>query len=391
MKSMKRILGLLVLGTAALMAEDEQNPPAPATAAPAAPAPTPQAKFGNFTWKGIKLSGVADGYYSKAFNNPSTGNNQLRNFDADANSWDLNMLKFNIEKSAEPWGFRVDLGMGKAFTIFQLTEPTRRVDQLEPVMQAFVSFKPKQWKGVQVDFGKFFTSAGAELTDSNLVWNYSRAYLYANGPYYHVGLRVTAPITKEFTAGFQVLNGWNNVVDNNRGKTLGFTGVYTKGKYTYSNVYYVGPEKFKPLKGVRHFWDQVLAVNVTDKFSTYLNFDLGFDRGAVEPVTTGAKNGTAKFNALGWAYRYQINKRFAFANRYEYYYDGSGYITGQAQTLKEATFTFETKLAEGLLTRLEYRNDNSNKPYWVRETGKTLGKNMPTFTIGLIGFFGPKS
>jgi len=379
-----RTLGAVLLG-ASLMSGQTQSAPAPD------PAPTPQAQFNNFTWKGIKLSGVADGYYSKAFNNPFTGVNQVRNFDIDANAWDLNMLKFAIEKSAEPVGFRLDLGMGKAFTIFQLSEPTRRVDQLEPVMQAYVSFKPKGWKGVQVDFGKFFTSAGGELTETHLGWNYSRAFLYANGPYFHAGLRVTAPVTKEFTAGFQVLNGWNNVADNNGGKTLGLTGVYTKGKVTYSNVYYVGPEKIKGLPGMRHFWDQVVTVNVNDKFSTYVNFDLGWDRGAVAPAAVGGKAGTAHWNGLAWAYRYQFNKFLAFANRYEYYHDRDGFITGQGQTLKEATFTMEVKFFDGLLSRFEYRNDWSNLPYYAKEAGRPLGKTQPTFVVGLVGYFGPKS
>jgi len=43
------------------------------------------------------------------------------------------------------------------------------------------------------------------------------------------------------------------------------------------------------------------------------------------------------------------------------------------------------------LTRFEYRNDWSNQPYFIRETGKTLGKTQPTFLIGLVGYFGPKS
>lgn len=32
-----------------------------------------------------------------------------------------------------------------------------------------------------MDFGKFYTSAGAELTETHLNWNYSRSLIYANG------------------------------------------------------------------------------------------------------------------------------------------------------------------------------------------------------------------
>lgn len=377
---MKRFLttGCILVAMAGLaMGEEEQAAQAPAT-----PAPTPQASVGNFTWKGIKLFGWGDFYGLNNLNNPELGVNQQRSFDFKADKWDLNMVKFAIDKSAEPVGFRFDVGFGRAFEVFQLTEPTRRVDQLEPIMQGYVSFKPKAWKGMQVDFGKFFTSAGAELTETNLGWNYSRSLIYNNGPFFHFGLRTTMPIHPNFTFGVQVVNGWNNVADNNSGKTLGFTGVYTKGKISYANSYYTGPEKFKNNKGWRNFWDQVLTINVNDKFSTYLNFDIAGDR--------QLDGTTSKWHTLGWAYRYQFSKKWAFANRYEYYNDMAGFITGTAQTIKEATFTLEHKFFDGFLTRFEYRNDWSNKQFFSREAGKPLGKSMSTFLIGFVGYFGPK-
>jgi hypothetical protein len=367
---------VLTASTLLAQADAQQN-------AQPAPQAQPQAAVSNFTWKGIKLSGVLDGYYSASFNDPAGEKNQLRNFDIDANKMGLNMLKFTVERSPEPVGFRFDLGFGKAFEIFQISEPTRRVDQLEPVMQAFLSFKPKSWKGVQVDFGKFYTSAGAEVTETHLNWNYSRALLYANGPYFHFGLRTTVPLHKNFTAGVQVVNGWNNVADNNSGKTLGFTGALTKGKVTWANVYYVGPEKTKTSEAFRHFWDQVLLINVTSKFSTYLNFDLGVERQIQAPAS--------KFYGLAWAYRYQLTNKIAFANRWEAYRDAAGFITGTKQTLKEGTFTGEFKLFDGLLTRFEFRNDWSDQPFFERATGKPFSKSQRTFVIGLVGYFGPKS
>ena len=32
------------------------------------------------------------------------------------------------------------------------------------------------------------------------------------------------PIGKVFTGGVQIVNGWNNIEDNNSGKTMGFVG-----------------------------------------------------------------------------------------------------------------------------------------------------------------------
>ena len=38
-------------------------------------------------------------------------------------------------------------------------------------------------------------------------------------PYYHFGVRTIIPIGKVFTGGVQVVQGWNNIYDNNSGKT----------------------------------------------------------------------------------------------------------------------------------------------------------------------------
>jgi hypothetical protein len=82
---------------------------APATTsdpAPAAPAP--------WTVGSIKITGLIDGYYSKNFGNPASGNNVLRNFDVKANSLTLNMTKISLTHDADPIGFTLDVGFGRA-------------------------------------------------------------------------------------------------------------------------------------------------------------------------------------------------------------------------------------------------------------------------------------
>lgn len=386
---MKRLALLSTL--AGMLSVYAQTPPAttPAatpttTPAPATPPADEKKPFNNWTWKGIKLSGVADGYFSNNFDDPASGKNFIRNFDTEADSGDLNMLKFAIERSAEPVGFRFDVGFGRAFDIFAISEPTTRVrPQLDQILQGYVSVKPASWKGLQIDVGKFYTSAGAELTETHLNWNYSRAYLYANGPYYHFGIRATAPVTKSLSMGVQLINGWNNVADQNSAKTVGITALYTKGKVTLGQNYYVGAEKPKPFKGVRNFSDTVLTVNTTPWHSFYVNYDIGRE-------SFGGAQDAALFQGVSFANRFAVGKHFALAPRVEVYKDSKGFITGAAQTLKEFTMTGEVKFFDGLLTRLEWRRDWSNVAYFDRPTGIPLGKTQTTVLVGIVGYFGPK-
>ncbi|MEO6982964.1 MAG: outer membrane beta-barrel protein, partial [Edaphobacter sp.] len=215
-------IGIILTGRPA-QAQDASPPTPPSSYAPAA---APEAAPASI-WSvgGIDFSGLVDGYYNLNANHPpdSSNGNQLRNFDYNANAFSLNMAKLTMSHDPDPVGLRIDLGFGKAFNEILSSEP-----DFKHLEQAYVSWKPARGKGFEADFGEFVTSAGAEVIETKDNWNYSRSLLFSLAiPYYHVGLRTSMPITKSFTGGVQVVNGWNNFSDNNSGKTIGLTGVYT--------------------------------------------------------------------------------------------------------------------------------------------------------------------
>jgi hypothetical protein len=381
----------------------------PQTAAPAA-APAPAAPAAPPTWSvgPIDFSGLVDGYYSFNANHPNPNTNQLRNFDYDANSFSLNMIKLSLSHTADPVGFRVDLGFGKAFSIFNGLQGTPTVclyacpaptgDSINDthLEQAYVSWVPAKGKGFEADFGQFVTSAGAEVIETMNNWNYSRSILFAYMiPYYHMGLRTSYPITKKETIGFQVVNGWNNITDNNAGKTIGLTSLYTAPKYNWAVNYYVGPENTGTDKGYRNLIDTTLNLTPTAKslakWTAYLNYDYVQNRNA---TTTNSINYTKSSlyhqQGIAVAAHYQATGTIAFAGRYEYIADESGQITGHTKAgLDEFTLTGEYKMAAGLLGRLEYRRDSTDNNFFVKGTSK-LVKAQSTLELGIVAFFGPK-
>lgn len=356
-------------GTLIQAQDTSQSAPPPAATAPAAPA-----------WSAgpIKFSGLVDGYYSLNFNHPASGSNLYRNFDVMANQFSLNMARLTLEHDPDPVGFKLDLGFGKAYKVFHSAEPGG--DIMDWVPQAYVSLKPTQMNGTQFDFGKFYTSAGAEPTETHLNWNYSRSLIYALGPYYHMGMRVTQPLNDKFTVGFQLLNGWNNVEDNNTGKTIGVTTALTTSKVSWFSNYYTGPEKTGTNEGKRNFFDTVVLLTPSEKANFYVNFDYG-----TEKYVGG---GSQDWIAVAGAARFQLTDRFALSPRLEYYYDKEGWATGEQQKLKEFTFTAEYKMVEGLLARAEYRRDWSGQAVFERGAGGVF-KNQTTLLVGVVAFFGP--
>jgi hypothetical protein len=369
----------LLAGTVFGQQPADQTPaqtPAPAPAATTAPPAAPSA----FTHFGTDFSFLFDGYVDANFNHPDSGYNQLRNFDFRADTLHVNMGKITIDHSPAPIGFHVDVGFGQTFDAIHASD--RAPDAFKYFEQAYVSFKPKSWHGVEVDAGEFVTSAGAEVIETNGNWNYSRSLLFSWAiPYYHFGVRTSFPVGPHFTGGFQVVQGWNNVYDNNSGKTFGFNGAYAWKKVTWTNVYYVGPENTRTNKGIRHLYDTTVLVNQTDKLSYYLNFDYG------QNGIAGAS--AAKWAGIAGAMRYQTGKKTAIASRLEYFNDVDGFSTGVAQAVKEFTLTGEYKMTGWLMARGEFRTDWSDQPFFEKQHGQS-SKTQPTALLGIVAFLGPK-
>jgi len=356
---------------------------APAAAAPAAP-----------TWSvgPMDISGMIDGYYSYNANQPTVDANgqinDLYNFNDKTDQFNLSAAKFSLNHDPDPVGAHVDFIYGRTNDLINAA-PTNSssADQLNYIEQAFLSVKPPKAKGFELDFGKFVTSAGAEVIEAKDNWNYSRSLLFVNAiPYWHFGARSSLPVTKTETIGFQLFNGWNNVSKNNGGISGAFTSALTKPKYAWSANYLVGPENNNTAYGIRNLFDTTLLLTPPGKFNAYINFDFGTNRDA---LSAQGDNKLNKWTGAAIAVHGQVTPTSAISGRVEYFDDPDGFQTGTRQNIAEATGTYEYKWAAGLMARVELRDDFSNQQVFHR--GATdMTRNQFTTTFALIAFFGPK-
>jgi Putative beta-barrel porin-2, OmpL-like. bbp2 len=369
------------------------EPPAQTPAPPAAPAGQPVWSVG---W--IDLSGYIDGYYSYNVNRPSqTANgqtNDLYNFNDKTDQFNLSAAKLTLNHDPDPFGVHVDIIFGRTNALIHSTSDNSTVDYLE---QAYVSAKPSSasWHGTEFDFGQFVTSAGAEVIEAKDDWNYSRSLLFSWAiPYYHFGLRSSVPVTKTWTAGLQLVNGWNDVNNNNGGVTFGLTSALTKPKYGWALNYYTGPQNFNTQQGYRNLIDTTITLTPTAKISAYLNYDYGQNRSAAQTIK-GANGpvylpeASPHWQGGAFALRGQVATKSALAGRFEYFSDNQGYQTGARQDVKEFTGTYEYKWLAGVLTRVEYRRDWSTVDYFHKGNSE-LVPAQTTLTASIIAFFGPK-
>src|SRR6267378_3989373 len=182
------------------------------------------------------VSGFVDGYYQVNFNHPFGGNGTasggpgFRAFDFRDKTISLNMVELILDKAPDAsgpagrTGYHVSLGFGDAMnTVNSAENPAVGRGFAQYLKEAYFSYLAPLGKGLQVDVGKFVTPMGAEVIESKDNWNYSRGLLFTYAiPFYHFGARAKYTFNDKYNVTGFVVNGWNNIVDNNSGKTYGF-------------------------------------------------------------------------------------------------------------------------------------------------------------------------
>jgi hypothetical protein len=360
-----------------------------------------------------------DGYYAYNFNNPVGRVNLLRAYDVLSNEFSLNQASVVVDHPPDPatgrrWGGRLDLQFGQATDTLQgnpANEPRPQI--YRNIFQAYGTYIIPVGKGINIDFGKWGSSLGIEGNYSKDQINYSRAYWFDFLPFYHMGVRVSAPISDRFTLNYWVVNGTNQVEATNgfKDELFGFIAKLSKNTVWTMN-YYLGQEhpdrtvvpptspipvqpglSFAAIRpapnGRTHIFDSYVTWQATPRLAFALEGDYFLQR--LWRNEAPGQSSAPSHVAGGAAYvRYQFSPKFALATRAEYLSDRGGLFSGLTQALKENTVTFDYSLADGFLMRYEWRRDFSNKPSFLTDVQNVLSKDQTTATVGLIWWWGRK-
>jgi len=226
-----------------------------------------------------------------------------------------------------------------------------------------------------------------------------------------------------------ILNGWNNIVENNTAKTYGVSFAATPSmKWSYTINYLAGPEEAAGAFGFtsaalttpvsvngawRQTWDAVGTYTPNAKWSFMVNLDYGRgDRIATSPnaVNPSLSFPVSWFGGAGYA-KYAPDANDYFAVRYEYYEDYNGFTAtssipgfstgvgpytflttnafGNIDRLHfhEVTATYQRTLSSYFLARFEYRRDMSQFPVYAISTFGPGINHQDTLSMGLIFLF----
>jgi hypothetical protein len=366
--------------------------PAPAAAATAAPAPPAAPTIATLLGP-TTFSGFVDTYYGYNSNQPSSRMTAYRNFDVNSSQLSLNMLELVADKSPDPAashvGFHIALGFGQAMNLVNGGSSASGLGGTEfgfdqNLKEGYLEFL---WgKKLQINVGKFVTPAGAEVIESKDNWNYSRSLLFTLAiPYFHYGMNAKYTFNSKFAVTGYLVNGWNNSLENNSGKTGGFSAAWTpNAKWSLTENYLGGPEQSNDNTDYRNLTDTVIAYTPNAKLSLMGNYDYGHDH--VLGLVVPGFDSTVWWSGIAGYIKYAPNAKWYIATRGEWFDDHNGVTTGAPQQLSEFTLTFQRILVGKIMSRAEYRYDTSDHNTFPYHSGAPRG-DQNTLTVGLIYAF----
>ena len=312
----------------------------------------------------INLSGFIDTSYVYNLNGPDSRTNTARVFDRDANNFNLQAAELVFEKlppDAGGVGFRTDLFFGEDAEVITPTGST--IDQFD-LQQAYISLKPPlnfnlpfgNWQWIKI--GKFVTMHGAEVIEAKDNWNFTRSLLFGYAiPFTHTGIRAGYQLFDGLSAYFGVVNGWDNVKDNNKTKSVEGALAWTASdKLSFNLAGMYGPEQTSNDHSQRGLVDFLATYKPFNKWTFMLNADYAHEQDAVTKGKNGYWSGVAAYA------KYDVNEWMSFVNRTEFFSDPQGLrvVAGTPQELWETTWTLELRPYKNFITRLEYRRDESS-------------------------------
>src|SRR5438445_6527811 len=313
---------------------------APATVlAQAKPAPVPTLDK-ILEASGISVSGYIDAGYSHSDRSQAAFTTRV--FDTQNNSFGLNQFGLTVAKQPkEGFGGLVNLTVGRdaqfihSFPEANPVAPT--TTSMFDITQAFAQYAGGP---LTVIAGKFVTLSGTEVIASPGNNNVSRSILFGAIPFTHTGLRATWALSDTVSLIAGVNNGWDQLTDANKGKTLELGATLNPIKPLnitvsgYSGKEVVTPGGATVPEGTRTSINAVASYTIIDPLS------VGLEVLNVSQDNTVAGNAKGKYNGVAGYVSYMFAPKFRGVLRAESFDDKDGIRFGTTSTkYKEVTLT----------------------------------------------------
>jgi len=272
----------------------------------------------------ITVGAFVDGYYAWDFGRPASfdrsfaGGTLFTTQPARHNEFNINLAFAEVKLDAPHYRGRFALQAGTSVQSNYSGEPTQgavsgpSLGRLIQEAVAGVKVADNLW----VDAGVFYSHMGMESWASRDNPSYTRSLVAEYSPYYQSGVKATWTPTAKLTAQLDVVNGWQNISENNNGKGAGvrldYAATATSTLSYYNFFSSEAGSKLRTFNGVG-------AKHTAGALTLLGQFDLGSQsRGA---GVNGSSGGSSSWYGWTAVARIQANATTALVARVEGYSD----------------------------------------------------------------------
>src|SRR5436853_5165323 len=368
-----RLLSALLIAPVWLAAQSAPSAPADTADKKGVAPPAQTVNHLETTLAGFKLSGCAEASY--AYAGRSLGDTAIvgRLYDRLQNRFTLNALAVVLDRPYDPAklsaGFHTELLVGQDATVIQSNGLFAGASSTTPAdvphLYVTLNVPTASGNGLQFKVGRIPTLLGLEVieTYANPNWSEGNQFIYVEN-FTATGVSVETKFNDHIDAQLRVINGWDQVVDNNTHKSLmGRVGIYPDALTSLGIVGFWGPEEPNNNTANRYgveglFWRKLGNAQV------WIQGDYGQEQAnAALPVPTQ----DAKWWALGAWVTNDFSPTLGLALRGDYVSDQngarsngvSGFSPNTGQKFGSGTATLNIKAWPSAVVRPEVRYDRS--------------------------------
>ena len=335
----------------------------------------------SFSRKGrVTVEGYIDTYYAYNFNTPPSDDQPYFVSMARHNEVNINLAYIDLKYSSSRLRARFVPGFGTYINANYAAEP----GSLKNIVEASAGIKLSEKKNIWIDAGVFGSPYTNESAISKDHLAYTRSFAPEYVPYYLSGVKLTVPLSDKINAYLYLLNGWQQIEDQNKSKSLGTQLEFRATEHLLLNWNtYIGNE--------RSAGDTTIGTRMfTDLYFIYTKGKLS----ATGCVYAGLQEQAESSDGVWWQAnligRYNITDELSVTGRIEYFNDPDEVqivpVTGvKGFESYSSSLGLNYKLAENILLRLEGRTFFSDKYVYVR--GEEQVKNSNTITSNVTIWF----
>ncbi len=330
-----------------------------------------------FNYQGkVVVSAYIDSYYGYDFNKPASGERSYFVSMARHNEMTINLAYVDVKYSSSRLRARFVPGFGSYVNANYVNEP----GTLKNFIEASVGIRLSDSKNIWLDAGILGSPYTNESAISKDHLMYTRSFAPEYVPYYLSGVKLTVPVSTKTNVYLYLLNGWQQIVDQNKGKSLGTQVEFRPNNNLLLNWNtYIGDERStaSPQFRTRYFSD-VFFIYAKNRISA-----TGCLYGGSQDMedSGGAKSSKQwwQANLIG---KYSFNDRLSLSGRIEYFSDPSSVMIVPVVPNVNGFSSYSTGLclnvqvASNVMARFEGRSFFSEKEVYLNNDNPSRTSNL---------------